>query len=265
MKILFIGDIFGEGGRRMVKKTLPSLIKEEEPDLVITNAENLSHGNGFTTKAIKEMRDAGVDFFTNGNHVWGNNDGAKHLDDPNFPVIRPANFPSDDIPGDGYRIIKDSKGNKVLVVCLMGRVFMKKDYDCPFIKMDQILEEVKKEKLAAIFVDFHAEATAEKYALAHYLDGRVSALIGTHTHVPTADSHILEDGTAFMSDAGMVGAVDSVIGVKKDIIIKSFLTQLPVKHEPETSGQMVFSSVMVEIDEKTKKALNIHHIQKFSN
>jgi len=206
-----------------------------------------------------------VDFFTNGNHVWGNKDGYKHLDDPHFPVIRPANYPSDEVPGDGYRIIEDSVGNKILIVNLIGRVFMRKDFDCPFKKMDEILDEVKKEKLAAIFVDFHAEATSEKYALAHYLDGRISALIGTHTHVPTADCHILENGTALMSDAGMVGAVDSIIGVRKDSIIKSFLNQMPMKHEPETSGQMVLNSVMIEIDDKTKKALNIYHIQKFSD
>ncbi len=264
MKILFIGDIVGRGGRDMVRETLHSLRKKEKPDLVIANCENLSHGNGFTGKAIEEMQEAGVNFFTNGNHVWGNKDGVNRLGNSNFPVIRPANYPGEETPGEGYRIIKDGNGKKILIANLMGRVFMKKDYDCPFRKMDQILKETSKEKLSGIFLDFHAEATAEKIALAHYLDGRVSAVIGTHTHVPTADCQILEKGTAFMSDAGMVGPTNSVIGVKKEIIIQSFLDQMPVKYQPETTGKMIFSSVMIEVDEKTKKALNIYHIQKFN-
>ncbi len=256
MKILFVGDIFGSPGRKITKELLPGLIEEHKPDLVLANPENLSHGNGFSSANIKDMQEAGVDFFTSGNHVWGNKDGASKLDDPKFPVLRPANFPPG-VPGRGYEIVKG-----ILVVSLIGRIFIKKDFDCPFRKMDEILEETSDKKLKGILVDFHAETTAEKYALAYYLDGRVSAVIGTHTHVQTRDARVLENGTAFISDVGMTGPYDSVIGVKKEIIVNTFLTQIPQKFEPETDGTMVFSAVVVTLDDKTKKALNMDYIFK---
>ncbi|MBU1151443.1 TIGR00282 family metallophosphoesterase [Patescibacteria group bacterium] len=261
MKILFIGDIVGKSGRWTVEEFLPKMKETHRPDLVIANAENLSHGNGFSPKGIAEMRRAGVNFFTTGDHAWGNRDGMNELGKKDFPVIRPANFPNEKTPGNGYEIFQTDLLDKVLVINLIGRVFMKKHYDCPFKAVDKILQETANEDLAAIFVDFHAEATSEKYAMGFYLDGRVSAVIGTHTHVPTADLRILEGGTAFMADVGMTGSLDSVIGVNKDIIINSFLTQLPVKHQIETNGQMVFNAVIVEIDDKTQKALTVSHLQ----
>ncbi len=260
MKILFLGDILGRGGRETVKALLPAIKKEHNPDITIANAENLTHGSGFSKKSIKEMIDAGIDFFTAGNHTWSNVDGVKQLEEKNSPIIRPANFSASEIPGRGHKIIKCKNGEKILIINLIGRVFMKKNFECPFRKAEEILKETKQEKLSAIFVDFHAEASSEKMALGFYLDGKISALIGTHTHVPTADYRILENGTAYMTDAGMTGPLDSVIGVKKELIIKNFLTQMSVKHEPEVSGKMVLSGVLIDIDSKTKKALNIQHI-----
>ncbi len=262
MKILFIGDIFGRAGRDIIKKLLPEIKQELKPDLVIANAENLTNGSGFSYKHIQEMKKAGIDFFTSGNHVWSNKDGVQHLDDKTFPVLRPANYPPG-VAGRGSEIVKVGR-KKVLVVNLMGRSFIRKHFDCPMRTMDDILEKYKKEKLSAIFVDYHAETTAEKYALGYYLDGKVSAVIGTHTHVPTADAHILAKGTAYITDAGMTGPFESVIGVKKEIVLEKFLTQIDKKHEPETKGKKVFSGVIIEIDEKTKKALNIKHVLKFS-
>lgn len=261
MKILFIGDIVARPGRETLAKVLPKVKKKYKPDFVIANAENASHGNGFSPSAIMEMQDAGVDFFTTGDHAWDNKSGASKLDDKDFPVIRPANYPLEDIPGRGWQVAEDHAGHKILVINLMGRVFIKKHFDCPFRALDRILRENAHKKLSAIFVDFHAEATSEKYALGFYADGKVTAVIGTHTHVPTADFRILDGGTAFMADAGMTGSLDSVIGVKKDLMVPSFITQLPVKHEPETKGKMVFNGVLIELDGKTKKALNVLHIQ----
>ena len=261
MKTLFIGDIQGRPGRQTVENALPDIIHQHKPDLVMANAENLAHGKGVTSSTIKEMQRAGIHFFTSGNHIWGNKEGVRHLDDKKFPVIRPANYPPG-VPGRGYEIFEDGMMNRVLVINLIGRVFMHKDYDCPFRCVDQILKDNEHERFAAIFVDFHCEATSEKLALGLYLDGRVSAVIGTHTHVPTADARILPGKTAYMSDAGMVGALNSGIGVREDIVINSFLKQIPVKHEAEDRGDMVFSSALIEVDEKTQKAVNIEHIQK---
>lgn len=264
MKILFIGDIVGKGGRETVKKVLPGVREEYSPDLVIANAENLSHGNGFTPDHIEEMQKAGIDFFTSGHHVWGNKTGVLMLNDPKFPVLRPANYPSPDTPGRGYQIIEDGMMNRLLVINIQGQVFIKDHVDSPFKVIDRILQETAHENLNGIFVDFHAEATSEKNTFGLYLDGKVSAVVGTHTHVATADARIFDNGTAYLTDAGMVGAYDSSIGVKKDLIINKFLTQMPVRHEPETEGKMVFGSVLIELDEKTKKALDIKQIIKIT-
>ncbi|MFA5947930.1 MAG: TIGR00282 family metallophosphoesterase [Candidatus Gracilibacteria bacterium] len=261
MKLLFIGEIVAKAGRETVKKILPDLRAKYKPDLIIANCENISHGNGFSPSAIKEMQKEGINFFTSGDHCFGNRLGMMSLDDPKFPVIRPANYPPENVPGRGYQIIEDGMMNKILVVNLMGRVFMKKDFDCPFRTMDRILRETAHERLSAIIVDFHAEATSEKYAMGFYLDGKVSLIVGTHTHVATRDFRILDKGTAFICDIGMIGCLDSVIGVRKEVIINSFLTQLPVKHEPEENGKKIFNSVFVELDEKNMKALNVEQLQ----
>lgn len=246
-------------GRKVVTELLPKVIEANKPDLVLANAENIAHGKGFSSNTINQMKDAGVDFFTTGNHVWANSEGASRLNEEDFPVIRPANMPVE-CPGRGYQIIEDRNGAKLLVINLIGRAFMHGSYDCPLKKFDQIMEEVKEEDYSGVFVDFHGETTAEKYAFGFYVDGRASAVIGTHTHVATADARILERGTAFMTDIGMNGSYDSVIGVKKEIIIEGMLTQMPTRHEPEEEGALIFNSVLIEIDPLTKNSLNITHV-----
>jgi 2',3'-cyclic-nucleotide 2'-phosphodiesterase len=255
MKILFLGDIFGKPGREAVKRILPDLRQKEKFDVVIANAENLSHGKGASIQSIEEMQKAGIDFFTSGNHVWKQKKTVAKLDDKSFPLIRPANYP-EGVPGRGWQIIQTSMMKKLLVINLIGRVFFRDSYDCPFRKVDKILEETKGENLNGIFVDFHAEATSEKRALGHYLAERVSAVVGTHTHIPTNDAEILNNHTAYITDVGMVGPYDSVIGVEKKIIIRTFLTQIPEAHDV-AAGPMVFNGVIIDIDAKTQKALTI--------
>lgn len=261
MNILFIGDIFGRPGRETVKKLLKGYRSKLGIHLVIANAENMHHGKGVSEENLKEMQSAGVDFFTSGNHVFHHREILPLMGDKKIPLLRPANYPPK-AAGRGYEIIQGSLMQKVLVINVMGRVFMPADLDCPFRTIDKILRDTASEQLAAIFVDIHAEATSEKMALAHYLDGRVTAVIGTHTHVPTADERILEGGTAFQSDVGFTGPIDSVIGVEKEPIIEHFLTQMPVKHEV-AHGPVVFNAVKIEVDDSTKQATKIERIQEY--
>jgi hypothetical protein len=264
LKILFIGDINGKIGREAVKKILPKLKKEHKIDLVIANAENIAHGKGLTEPTLKEMLDAGVDWFTSGDHAF---DNIKHLDlfDKEFPLLRPANFPPT-APGKGYSLIGLEK-HKILLINVIGRVFMAFDYDCPFRKIEEILaiEGLSLKNVSAILVDIHAEATSEKVALGHYLDGRVSAVLGTHTHVMTADEKISSKGTAYLTDVGMVGASDGVIGVDKENIIKIFLTQIKQPHVIPESGPAIFNAVLTNIDEKTGRATSIKKVIKYLN
>jgi len=261
MNILFIGDIFGRPGRSTVKKVLQTYRQEHGIHLVIANAENMHHGKGVTEENLDEMREAGVDFFTSGNHVWKERKIVPYLNNKRLKLIRPANYPPG-VPGLGWQITEGSLKQRVLVINLLGRVFMPNHFDCPFRAADAILEENAHEQLEAIIVDFHAETTSEKMALAQYLDGRVSAVIGTHTHVPTADARVLPKGTAFMTDAGFVGPTDSIIGADKEAILEQFLTQMPVKHEV-AKGPTVFNAVKIEIDDKTRKAVSIIHLQQY--
>lgn len=255
LKILFIGDIVGRPGRRAVKKLLPELKKKEKIDFVIANAENLSHGKGVTRKTVEDILDAGVDFCTSGNHIWKQREVYADLNDKKFPVIRPANYPPG-VPGRGYQIVHTKSLQKILVINLMGRVFMKDMLDCPFRAADAILKEHMGQKFAAIFVDFHAEATSEKVCLGHYLTNRVTAVVGTHTHIPTADARILGKGTAYQTDAGAVCLQDSAIGVDKEPIIKHFLTQMPMVHEI-SDGPTEFHGTIVTVDPDTGRAIAI--------
>lgn len=259
MNILFIGDIFGRPGRNTVKKVLKKYRDEHGIHLVIANAENMHHGKGVREEDLKEMQEAGVDFFTSGNHIWKERSILPFMDSRKLPLIRPANYPPN-VPGRGWEIVEGSLKQRVLVINLLGRVFMQPDTDCPFRIVDQIIKENAHEHLAGIFVDIHAEATSEKMALGHYLDGRVSAVIGTHTHVATADAQILPQGTAYQSDVGFTGPKNSIIGAEKAAIISHFLTQLPVKHEV-ASGPTIFNAVKIEIDDKTRLATEILPIQ----
>ncbi|OGY22999.1 MAG: hypothetical protein A2172_03640 [Candidatus Woykebacteria bacterium RBG_13_40_15] len=244
MKILFVGDIVAKPGRVAVKEILPDLIKKEKIDLVVANIENLAHGKGATAETVEEMREAGVDIMTSGNHIWFRGEFAESLSrDPT--ILRPANYPSD-TPGFGFTFAETKKG-KVLVINLLGSQWMNQPVEEPYRTVDAILlDQVEKEKPAAILVDYHAEATSEKAALAWFLDGRVSAVIGTHTHIPSCDATVLPKGTAFVTDVGMTGAIHSVLGVKPDIIIKRQKDPYPVKFEWVETGPKAFRSCLIE-------------------
>lgn len=252
MKILFIGDIVGRPGRQIVELFLPGLKREYKIDLVIANGENASGGVGIAPHNAKTLLNAGVDFFTSGNHIFQSRDYEELFE--TFPgIIRPANYP-DFIPGKGYKVIDLSKNLQVAVINLIGRTFMQ-PVDCPFLKVDQILSELDK-NIRIRIVDFHAEATSEKIAMGIYLNGRVSAVLGTHTHVQTADEQILDKGTAYITDVGMAGPVNSVIGVEQDSILKRFLTGLPVKFTV-ARGPARLDYVVMDIDNSTGKAVKI--------
>lgn len=257
MNILFIGDIVGRPGREAVKKFLPDLKIKENIDLVIANGENLSAGIGMTAKTYLEMVEVGIDYFTSGNHIWSRKDFLPYLDDKKIKVIRPANYPQG-VPGRGLANIK-FRGHDIYLINLLGRVFLNEQLDNPFLVIRQILDDLPPAKKPIILVDFHAEATSEKNTLAYFLDGRVTAVMGTHTHVPTADYRILPKGTAYISDVGMVGAINSSIGDDLTSITKHFLTGLPFRVEP-AEGSVVFNAVVLTIDEKKGLAKDIRLI-----
>jgi hypothetical protein len=247
-----IGDIIGKPGRKAVREILPGLCHECDIDLVIGNGENAAGGIGITPGTAQELLDSGIDVITTGNHVWRHKEIIPYLDG-SFPILRPLNYPPA-TPGRGYL----SQG-KVLVVNLMGRTFMG-NFDCPFRAMDQMLAQFE-DRPNLIIVDFHAEATSEKMAMGRYLDGRVSAVLGTHTHVGTIDAHILPGGTAYVTDIGMVGPMDSVIGDDVDSVLNRFLTQMPARLSVG-KGIVIFNAILVEVDEETGKAVDIQRIQK---
>jgi 2',3'-cyclic-nucleotide 2'-phosphodiesterase len=250
MLILAIGDIIGKPGRQAVHAFVPDLRKEYGIDLVVANGENTAGGFGLTVVTAQELLDDGVDVITSGNHIWAQKEIIPYLDE-DVSVLRPLNYPPG-VPGRGY-LIK----NKILVVNLIGRTFMT-SYDCPFRAMDTLLAE-RSPKTKVIIVDFHAEATSEKVAMGRYLDGRVSAVLGTHTHVGTIDARILPGGTAYVTDIGMTGPDDSVIGDDAEAVIQRFLTMLP-HHLSVGKGKPVFNAIMVEVDEKSGKAIRIERI-----
>jgi metallophosphoesterase (TIGR00282 family) len=248
---LFLGDIIGRPGRRALKKFLPALLEKYSPSLVVANGENAAGGIGITPDICRQLL-AQVDVLTSGNHIWDKRDAVEYLDQEQR-LLRPANYPSPN-PGKGIYAFETKEGFQVAVLNLQGRVFME-PIDCPFRAADRELKLLEGRD-PIIFVDFHAEATSEKQAMGWYLDGRVSAVVGTHTHVPTADEKILPRGTAFITDVGMVGGYESVIGLKKDQAIQRFLTSRPQRFEPGKLG-LVFSSVFIEVDTQTGKAVSI--------
>jgi len=251
MKILYVGEIVAKPGREIVQKFLPEIIKEYKPDMVFANCENLSGGRGITEEKIEQMRMAGIDYFTSGEHIFQEKGTEDFIH--NLPVLRPANYPEGTI-GEGYKIIDSGKNGKVLLINLMGLTsFGGKNafLDNPFSKIDEILEKTIDEKVDAKIVDFHAEATSEKYSMGFYLDGRVDAVIGTHTHVPTCDNMVLPKGTLYLTDVGMCGAVDSSLGVKVDITIKMFLTAMSQRFEWENAGRKAFRSVLLDLQSRT--------------
>jgi len=257
MWILFIGDIVGKPGREAVKEFLPGLKQKYSLDLVIANGENAAGGRGITKEVANELFDYGIDFLTMGNHVWDNKDILKFINDERR-IIRPANYPKG-VPGKGHAIVINN-GLKVGVINLSGRVFLA-PLENPFTMVINLINELALET-PIIIVDFHAEATSEKIAMGWMLDGKVSAVICTHTHIQTADARILEKGTAYITDVGMTGPRDSVLGIKKEIVINNFLTQMPVKFEV-ASGVKQLNGVVLEIDETSGKAMQIIPIQIF--
>lgn len=261
LKILFIGDIVGKIGREAVKQILPHLKKELKPDLVIANAENLAHGKGMTKTTLEEIMPAGIDWFTSGDHAFDREKQLKEIIDNSLPLLRPANYSAGN-PGQGYAEITIGK-HQVLLINLIGRVFMHLDYDCPFRKLDEILLKFAEKKYSAIIIDMHAEATSEKIAMQNFADGRVSAVLGTHTHVMTADCAVTARGTARVTDAGMTGFAAGVIGIDKENIIKTFLTQIKYPHIIPEKGRAVFNAALISIDGKTGKAKEIKPIIEF--
>lgn len=252
MKILFIGDIFASSGRGIVADALQSIISAEHIDLAIANAENAAGGFGVTPLVAEELFSTGLDVLTSGNHIWDKREVYDYLT-AKSALLRPANY-SPDLPGRGVTIAKARNGVQCAVLNLQGRTHMP-NTDCPFRKVDQLLAELDP-AVKVRFVDFHAELTSEKMAMGWHLDGRVSAVVGTHTHVPTADTRILPGGTAYQTDAGMTGPYDSVIGVDKSIVLRRFLTSLPVRMEA-AKGSVELHAVIVEVDSATGRATGV--------
>ena len=255
VRILFIGDIVGKPGRQVVSRELHRLVDRYLVDLVIANGENAAGGFGITEETAKDLYGCGVHLLTSGNHIWDKKDALDFIDRERN-LLRPANYPQG-VPGRGSGVVTTAAGIRIGVLNLEGRVFMN-NIECPFRTADREVALLRQET-TVILVDFHAEATSEKIALGWYLDGRVSAVVGTHTHVQTADERLLPGGTAYISDAGMTGAFDSVIGVRKEEPIERFLTQLPVKFEV-AKNNLRLNGVVIEVDEFNGTALGIERI-----
>lgn len=256
-KVLFIGDIIGKLGRKICKDLLPGLRSEYGPDLVIANGENSAHGYGITIKIYQELMEMGIDALTMGNHIWDKKELLKEID--KYPLmVRPVNYPAG-APGKEHLII-EKHGVKVAITNASGRTFMHA-LDCPFQALGKLVPILKQEAKIVI-IDMHAEATSEKCALAWFLDGKATAVLGTHTHVQTADERILPNGTAFISDIGMVGARDSIIGMKREAIINRFVTQIPEHFEPAEDGVGLLNAVLLIIDPTTGKTKEIKRISR---
>ena len=251
MRVLFIGDVVGQPGRRVVAALLPALRQELGLDVVIANGENVAAGRGLTLRTAKELFEAGVDVLTSGNHIWDQREIIEQLDGE-APILRPANYP----PGTPGKGLLRCKG--LTVLNLQGRTFMDA-IDCPFRTADALLKDAE----GPVVVDMHAEATSEKQAMGWYLDGRVAAVLGSHTHVPTADARILPQRTAYVTDAGMCGARDSVIGFEVAAVHRRFLSQLPTRLPvEEKAGVLVLNSVLVDLDEATGRARSIQRVDR---
>ena len=253
-----VGDIVGKPGRQALQRVLPVLKREERLDLVVVNGENAAGGFGLTDETADEILAAGADVITSGNHIWDNRDIFPSLDGE-LPILRPANYPKG-APGRGMLRI-----GRAAVINLQGRVFMPEGLDSPFDVVDRLLAELKEDPPRVILVDFHTEATSEQGAMGWYLDGRVTAVVGTHTHVPTADTRLLPGGTAFVSDLGMTGPVNSVIGSMVEDVLERFLTAMPRRLRVAEGGPIQFNSVLIEVDDLTGKALSIKRVDQVVN
>src|SRR3989338_510842 len=258
MNILCIGDIVGKPGRMAVEGLLAGLKEEFQIDFVVANAENAAGGSGLTSRIAKQLLRAGCDVLTLGDHVWDQKELEGYLGETEA-VLRPANFP-EGVPGKGWCVQTTASGQKISVVNLLGRVFMRYHLDCPFRTLKNIVEHVRQET-PLIVVDMHAEATSEKVAMGHFIDGKASVVFGTHTHVQTSDERILPEGTAYITDVGMTGPHDSVIGQRKEDILKRFLTSMPARFEVD-KDDMRLNGIVVRMDERTGKADTIIRLQR---
>jgi hypothetical protein len=255
MNILFVGDIVGGAGRKCLARHLPKLRERHRPSLVIANGENAAGGFGITREVARELFELGVDLITTGNHVWDKREVYEYLDSTDR-VLRPANYPPG-VPGAGSAVV-DADGVKVGVINLMGRVFMS-NLDCPFRKAKELVPKLKARGAEVVLIDFHAEATSEKIALGRYMDGEIAALIGTHTHVQTADERLFPGGTAYISDAGMTGPSESVLGVSIEKAVERFLTQTPTRFDT-AKGPAQFQAVVISADPDSGRATGIERI-----
>ncbi|NMB48438.1 TIGR00282 family metallophosphoesterase [Candidatus Kuenenbacteria bacterium] len=255
MKILFFGDVVGKLGRRALAEILPKYQKKYKPDLIMANGENLAHGVGVTADTLGEVLEAGIDLVTTGNHVFAKSGAEEIFTNFENKIIRPANYP-EGLPGRGFATLKIND-KRVCVINLNGRVFMRENFEDPFRTFDSVEKLLKIGKSDIVLVDFHAEATSEKSAFGWYVDGRASVVFGTHTHVPTNDIKILPQGTAIVSDVGMVGDRDGVIGVEKEGPLNLFLTQVPTRFEYAEEGTAQINAVIVKVDEKSGRATEI--------
>lgn len=256
MKLLFIGDVVGSIGRDAITEYLPQLKKKYKPTVTIINGENAASGRGITEKIYKDFLELGANAVTLGNHTWDNRDIFEFIDEAKY-LVRPANFPDDTTPGTGMVFVKSNQ-HEIAVINMQGRTFLA-DLDDPFRKMDALIEVAKK-RTNIIFVDFHAETTSEKEAMGWYLDGRVTAVVGTHTHVQTSDNRILPEGTAYLTDTGMTGPYDAILGMEKEAVIRRFKTALPTRFEVPKTGRAVLSGCLITLDETTGKAQKIDRI-----
>lgn len=256
MNILYVGDVMAEPGLELVEKMLPKLRKEHDIDVVIAQAENLSDGKGVRVRDFRRLQAAGVDFCTGGNHTFFRDEINPLLKDPTEPIIRPANYPKN-VPGRGYKYIGTPKG-KVLVISLLGQIVGKdadKPVDNPLKTIDAILEQEKDVARAATIVNFHGDFSSEKRIVGYYLDGRVTAVIGDHWHVPTADAMVLPNGTAHITDVGMCGSLDSSLGVKFDSLIARWRDGVQTRNVMETDGRMQFNALLIEVNPQTGRAI----------
>ncbi len=256
MRILFIGDIVGKAGRQAVEGLLERCVADHQIDFTVANGENAAGGMGITPVIASEFLDLGIDVLTSGNHIWAKKEIIPFLDEEER-LLRPANYP-DRVPGRGAGIFQLGNGKKIGVLNIEGRVFMR-NLECPFRVSEKEVEKLK-EKTPVILVDFHAEATSEKVALGWFLNGKVSAVVGTHTHVQTADERILSGGTAYITDVGMTGPLASVIGIRRQIALERFLTQVPVKFDVATE-EIELQGVILEVDEQTGKSRSIERVR----
>lgn len=261
LRVLFLGDIVGTTGRVLFQKHIAALKAEIKADAIIVNGENSASGKGITSKIMRFFKHNGVDVVTSGNHIWRHKDIYPYLDE-HKDLLRPENYPSS-CPGTGVTLF-NCCGYEIGIINLQGRIFMREHLDCPFKTAESVLTYLKS-KTNMIFIDFHAEASSEKIGLAWYLDGKISGLVGTHTHVQTADERILPGGTAYITDIGMAGSLNSMIGMQKESVLSNLLTQMPSKFEVEIAPPYIMTGVYIDVDPSTGKAVDIKRVRVFDD